>query len=737
MEAHDRSFSFLSKPSFYDIPFFQRAYVWNMDNWSELFNDLTKENHSHFLGSIILKNQMAVSGDTPRYDVIDGQQRLTTLSVLLRATYDNIVEFYSDRYDKDTLSDCEKSMMSILFVFEGGIKKTKHIKIKHSHLDRKAYESVLAGDFSKKEQWESYTPSAAPEHTNSIIKAYSFFREALMSISENTLNQLWNLLTEDRIKFLVNIDLGASDNEQAIFDTVNSSGVRLTSADTIKNSLFQRYVDYLRSEHDSDIETKAIELYTNTWKAAFLDSEETDEYWGELRQYGRLKRSNLETLLYSFAVIKGFFNPSDDNMSDLPQKYKSQVEHYGDEELKTFLEELRDYANIYREYFDTDMILIGFSDLPKRIMCVFSALEIATFYPYLLQQMYMYDKGQISKGTLDQNLFCLERYVVINAICRGSNKNYNNECKMLIDQKKNANELFYDCVSINDENFEWGIRRLTTNKLPTLLLFCVELYRLSLENYDIKQLKYEYTLEHIMPKKWEKNWSDVIAFDEDNNPMDPSQKDEIYSVRSQAIYEIGNMTLLNSKLNTSISNGSFSDKKEGKNGKSGLKDLAGLTITKEILDIPEWNELTIRSRTSELSKTIREIWNAESLNVPAMSRYSDFPDTGNEYYLISGRGSKGVFACGFSSDHSSFTVYKGSNISDEVAGIFQDQYKNAYNLREKLISTGVISDYVFNEDYAFASVSLAASVILGRNATGKGEWKTKSGIPYRENAIEH
>ena len=79
MKAEDKSFYFLATPSYYDIPFFQRAYVWGEENWSELLNNLTSVNQNHFLGSIILKNEVSSAGSVARYLVIDGQQRLTSL----------------------------------------------------------------------------------------------------------------------------------------------------------------------------------------------------------------------------------------------------------------------------------------------------------------------------------------------------------------------------------------------------------------------------------------------------------------------------------------------------------------------------------------------------------------------------------------------------------------------------------------------------------------------------------
>lgn len=90
MHAKDKSFSFTAMTEYYDIPFFQRPYVWDDKNWEELLDNLMDSKHEHFLGAIILKSEGAYSGSIPRYSVIDGQQRLTTLSILLRACYDHI-----------------------------------------------------------------------------------------------------------------------------------------------------------------------------------------------------------------------------------------------------------------------------------------------------------------------------------------------------------------------------------------------------------------------------------------------------------------------------------------------------------------------------------------------------------------------------------------------------------------------------------------------------------------------
>ncbi|MCR5628145.1 DUF4268 domain-containing protein [Eubacterium sp.] len=623
MKAEDISFYFLSTPSYYDIPFFQRAYVWNSDNWGELLSDLTNKKPSHFLGSIILKNELKTAGNIPRFSVIDGQQRLTTLSVLLRACYDHMVK-NAEKYELDSefMTKCKVIMENLLFVSEseGGFKESLHVKINHSHLDKPAFENVINGELDKDDRWERYVNLPEDDNTSNIIKAYAFFRSELIELSQDEVGFLWNLLTANKIKFLVNIDLDVDDNEQDIFDTVNSSGVRLSSADTIKNLLYQKYVELLRASDCRDVDKVAISEYDNTWVDAFVKDDKVNAYWETQRQYGRMKRTNIETFLHAFAVVKGFFNPAENNMSDLSGEYRTEISNMDIESLDSFLVEMHDYALVYMDYYSDDDEALSFDDYIGRLFNICNVLEVSTFYPYILKQLYSWKKDKITEEELKSSFYEIERYVILNAICKGSTKNYNNECIQLVEERKTPKEIMDSSIYISEGSFKDGLRRMTTNKLPTLLLFWVELYIRKSSLSDIKSLKYGFTLEHIMPQKWMQNWQDVTAYDREGNELE--ELDEIDRVRSKAIYEIGNMTLLNSKLNTSISNGAFIDKINGKYGKKGVKHLADLLLTKEVVENnTEWDELKIYKRTDELESLIRTIWSATDLPIEAVTKH--------------------------------------------------------------------------------------------------------------------
>lgn len=107
MKAEAMSLTFLGNEGLVRIPFFQRGYVWNIENWDDILIDLLDFNKSHFLGSLILKQLEKQTGKPKEVLVIDGQQRLTTLSVLLRALYNS--------FDAETQKNCDSSVKNYLF----------------------------------------------------------------------------------------------------------------------------------------------------------------------------------------------------------------------------------------------------------------------------------------------------------------------------------------------------------------------------------------------------------------------------------------------------------------------------------------------------------------------------------------------------------------------------------------------------------------------------------------------
>ncbi|MBX2896392.1 MAG: DUF262 domain-containing protein [Cyclobacteriaceae bacterium] len=587
MDAKSKSLSFLSNEGLVTIPFFQRSYVWAEDNWEDLLADLLNFKKSHFLGSLILKQQPPRSGEPKEVHVIDGQQRLTTLSVLVKALYDSFAD--------DLKRNCEISVRSNLFHKQYQTDSEYFVKIQHSHVDAAFFQQVIRFGIDDVNITEEELTD------NRIIKCYWFFRRKLSDIEESIRKRLFNSILDQENKMLVVIDLTRDDDEQSIFDTINSAGVRLSSADIIKNSLFQKLLEIQKDQ------SKAAAIYRRTWEKSFLNDEETISYWERERITGRLKRDNIELLLHAIAVIKGFYDPDKHTLSDLSQLYKEMIDEFSDvKSLTEFIEEICEYSSIYKDKileFESTT-LFDFKNYNQRLFHILEASQISTFHPFILFLHKKYGNNEIKVTKL---LFDLERYLVRRIIGKAETKGYNKICRDFIDDPESIEpKLEKDSIVIE------GLKGIT-NKSAAIILFWVELARRAKEKkFDTKELKYSYSLEHLMPQKWEEYWTDI-----------PSKKtpdglemndDQAKADRYEKIYWIGNMTLLTSSLNTSLRNYSYEIKMNGEGRKKGIKAYSDLSITKhdlvELFDSGDktWDEEKIIARTNALFTEIDSIW---------------------------------------------------------------------------------------------------------------------------------
>lgn len=590
MEAKAKSFTFLSNEGMVRIPFFQRGYVWDENNWEDMLTDLFNANKSHFLGSLILKQQLPKSGESKEVLVIDGQQRFTTLSILVKALYDT--------FTGDLKKNCEITIRTHLFHKRYQTDSDYLIKIQHSQVDAEAYQKVIRADI------EGSPIGAANDISNKILLCYRYFFKELQNKSEEERKNLFNRILDPENKMLVVIDLTEKDDEQAIFDTINSAGVRLSCADIIKNALFQKAIQLFNSQDE------ATALYKKTWEKVLAD-EETIKYWERERLTGRLMRDNIEILLHCIAVIKGFYDPDKHTLSDLSKLYKEQIAIYSSaeaEELASFIDEIKEYANIYRNRISAfdNSTLFSFNDSNQRLFHILDVLQISTFHPFIL---FIFKESKDDEDNISRSLSKLEKFVVRRMISNQEAKNYNKLCKDFIN---NPDLLVEKMNETTDEQVSAGLKSIS-NKNAALLLFWVELYRRSNDNkFDTKELKYNYSLEHIMPQKWEEYWTQMP--EKKNTDGSTMSSGEAKKDRYDKIYWIGNMTLLTSSLNSSLRNYVFEKKMNGEGRKKGMKAYAALSITKD--DIVSkfesgdtaWDESKIADRTLSLSQEIIQIW---------------------------------------------------------------------------------------------------------------------------------
>lgn len=277
--------------------------------------------------------------------------------------------------------------------------------------------------------------------------------------------------------------------------------------------------------------------------------------------------------------------------------------------LEAFILEIAKYALLYREkiYNLDNTTLYAFEDDYTRLFHILNVCDVSTFHPYILSLFFKFDTNEIK---LKEELFKLEKFVIRRMIAKKETKSYNKICKEFIVNNATIDSKLDE---VSNDDVIAGLEFIL-NRNAALLLFWIELRRRNMDSMQsLKELKYNYSLEHIMPQKWPEHWSFVPVIDIQNNEILDIElaKKERYT----RIYSIGNMTLLNSSLNTSLRNYSIDRKMEGEGRRKGIRQYSDLDITKtDIVAYYDkinkvWNERSINERTKSLGGEILSIWN--------------------------------------------------------------------------------------------------------------------------------
>lgn len=550
----------------FQIPFYQRSYVWDEKEWERLLADIIavgNKTTDYFLGAIILKQVntgMSMHGDYKI--VIDGQQRLTTLAIFLKVLY---------------LKLGMNQWFERKFVLPDGT-----AAIQHSHMDKEEFSKIM----------ELQSCDSPLEGKSNIVRAYNFFRERLdpSQINEMRLN--------NNIQ-VIDIVIDNNDDEQQIFDTINSLGVDLTTAELLKNHLFTE---------------ENLRIYETLWAPAFEADEDCIEFWAQPLLKGRNKQKNIEAFLNAFLQIK----VQDSNLrvsaeekveysksSALFYNYKKFIKDYYTGREFDFVRELVEYAKIYYNTFSPEITehSLTFKAGLDRVNFLIFATDGTTMIPYV-----MYVIKNVEDEEERNKIFAyLESYIVRRLICRKSTKNYSDlfsenlvnaniqtaeafinyinekDCSNALAMPNNT-ELLRCCKEIEHPNYRGlAILYLMESKMRSSALLTTQL------------LKYSaYTLEHLMPQKWMRNWPLPEGGDPD--------------ARSKKVKTLGNFTMLTQPLNSSISNESWSTKLTGRNN-NGLKVYAnGLLTLAGVLDLAIWDEKAIETRATWLARKAADLW---------------------------------------------------------------------------------------------------------------------------------
>ena len=474
------------------------------------------------------------------------------------------------------------------------------------------------------------SPDNIKETASKIFLCYKYYRERLQHFTTEQLKDLFNsLFNEDRRVFVL-IELEHDDvNEQSIFDTINRAGIHLNAADIIKNNLFKRLIDLCSSEEEKD---EVSQTYSNNWDAVFNADLSTLSLWDEKRIFGNVQHTNLEFLLYCVACIK--WGEDKDMFPHLAEVFEKQTEKMEKYELIILIDDIKKYAELFKinildlkvniDKPDCD-VLFKYDNYINRLLFILLKFKVQMFYPYVLKRLFEVN-GNYDDDTLKHDFLVLESFIMIRKISSRGTNDYTSKCYDIIN---NGVEKLFDNneADITDSAVNKALSN-TKDDAATMILFWVELFLRKKTEYDVLSLEYSFTLEHIMPKSWEKNWSNVKIVNGDVELDMNSEEGKTY--RNEHIQSIGNKTLLTSKLNSSVKNACFKEKIFGNGKTKGYQNHTSLIVTKRIVDNYSddfvWDEKQIEIRQNKLFDLFKELWPNYKTDTPNNSESVDNND---------------------------------------------------------------------------------------------------------------
>ncbi len=342
----------------YVIPLFQRTYSWTSKEWEVLWKDLVElsemENpRTHFIGSIVNMPTVSVPEGVAKYLLIDGQQRLTTIFILLA--------LLRDRAKKNQNKEFAEEINNTLLV-NPYKKDNEFYKLLPTQIDRETYKNLINGTINNTE--------------NQLTRAYTFFEKKLKQV-EFEPEKLKKIITS--YFSVVSIVLDADDNPYLVFESLNAKGRPLTQADLIRNYFFMRI-------HINNQE----EVYTGYWQpmqAALND---------DLTEYIR-----------HFLMIGG-------NVIKQSDVYYALKENISISNATDYLKELKKFSIFYQRLkypeFEPEV------ELQKHFRRL-NRIEVTTAYPLLLNIYSNYDDNKISKIDFITILKTLENYLIRRFVC--------------------------------------------------------------------------------------------------------------------------------------------------------------------------------------------------------------------------------------------------------------------------------------------------------------------------------
>ena len=545
---------FLRGPHQFSIPIFRRRYSWTKKDCQRLLENILRvgsddEIESHALGSIVyIDRYVTAIGDVRKLIVIDGHQRLATLSLLLSALSLAI----EDKGD-DIGTSAEELQNTYLFNDQEG---ELRYKLLLTNDDKKTLIDLLEDRYF-----------FLPKNPSSLlVENYEFLKNKLKKVDLKTLYTGFEKLT------IVSVVLDpAVDDPQEIVENLNSTETTFSQADLIRNYVFINLEPTLQER-----------LYEN--------------YWFPMEQFfGHEYAKRSDSFMRNYLTLKMEQVPS---WKAIYEKFKEHCPVNDDpEKLEEIVKEISHYAKYY-----VNMVLL--KDRDRELWKCFSdlaELQADASYPFLLEVYDDCNQGLIEKSDFIKILRLVESYVFRRAVCSVSPAAMNVMNKMFAELMSKVDKSNY-LESLNN-----AFLAMDTNKsYPTDTEFKEDfikkdVYNFKRRDYLLRKLENckrtrelieipDYTVEHIMPQKLTEEWQQELG-------------ENFQQIYQKWLHKIGNLTLTGH--NSEYSNHSFKKKRDLP--EKGLR-FSTLHLNQSFANTEQWNEDAIIARAKKLTEKACKIW---------------------------------------------------------------------------------------------------------------------------------
>jgi len=486
------------------IPLFQRQYTWSKKHWDVLWDDILTQYDAgtssvHFMGAVVSVSARSVPAGVSKHLIIDGQQRLTTISILLRALKERVGPRNAGRIEDYLLNRHHDG--------------ADQLKLLPTQGDREEYRALVLD-------------KVPPIDGGQVAKAFAFFQKQLRGKDGdgNPIDAERVLETLRCCLQVVMINLADSDDPYLIFESLNHKGEPLTQSDLVRNYVLMRF------PHSLDRGGEQERVYAEYWKPLQATlSENLTDFLGHysMKDGESVKRGSV------YAAIKG------------------QLTNQNDAELRATLQSMVRHGAYYRAFVDPETEIR--SDV-RHYLSAFRELDFGTSYPLLLRLFDATERGKASQPELVRSLRMIESFSVRRSVCHMPTHGLN---KLFVSWAKRFDEnqpavWLAETMSSATGGHRWPrdpefVESLTNDQQygRKHLRYLLKAFERSYGHKEAVDLA-PATIEHILPQQLSDGWIEAIGHDH-------------VDVQAKWVDTLGNLTL--TAYNPELGNRPFDEKK--------------------------------------------------------------------------------------------------------------------------------------------------------------------------------